>query len=177
MKAFGKHKFLINKNLDRDSDFIGNGVSTDIKSFGFTLIETIIVLVIIGILAAIGIPAYIGHKEQARIGVAISDLEEISLRIDSYIGDNGIGPLSLAEVNRENYLDPWGHPYQYLNIKTAKGKGEMRKDRFLVPINTYFDLYSMGPDGKSVPPLTATVSRDDIIRANDGTYFGPAYTF
>jgi general secretion pathway protein G len=53
----------------------------------------------------------------------------------------------------------------------------MRKDRFLVPINTYYDLYSMGPDGQSQPPLTARVSRDDVIRANDGQYFGPAEAF
>jgi general secretion pathway protein G len=53
----------------------------------------------------------------------------------------------------------------------------MRKDRFLVPINSDFDLYSMGKDGESVPPLTAQKSRDDIIRANDGAYIGPAYAF
>lgn len=177
MKAFGRQKFLINPNLGRDLDFIGNGGSTDSKSFGFTIIELIITLAIMGILAGIAIPAYIGYQTRARIGLAISELEAISLRIDGYIGDHGIGPESLAEVRYENYLDPWGHPYQYFNIKTAKGKGNMRKDRFLVPINTYFDLYSMGPDGQSNPPLTAKVSRDDIIRANDGTYFGPAEGF
>ena len=47
----------------------------------------------------------------------------------------------------------------------------------MVPINTYFDLYSMGPDGQSVSPLTAKVSRDDIIYAHDGEYIGPAYAF
>jgi len=41
-----------------------------------------------------------------------------------------------------------------------------------VPINSDFDLWSMGPDGKSVPPLTAKASRDDIVRANDGTFYG-----
>jgi general secretion pathway protein G len=131
----------------------------------------------VGILAAVAIPVYVGYQTRARIGAAIGDLEEISLRIDSYIGDNDIGPPSLAEVRRENNLDPWGHPYQYLNIKTAHGHGHMRKDRFLVPINTYYDLYSMGPDGQSQPPLTARVSRDDVIRANDGQYFGPAEAF
>jgi general secretion pathway protein G len=131
----------------------------------------------VGILAAVAIPVYVGYQTRARIGAAIGDLEEISLRIESYISNYGIGPPSLAEVRRENSLDPWGHPYQYLNIKTVKGKGKMRKDRFLVPINTYYDLYSMGPDGQSVSPLTAKVSRDDIIRANDGAYFGPAAGF
>ena len=54
------------------------------------------------------------------------------------------------------------------------GKGGMRKDRFLVPINTYFDLYSMGKDGKSVPPLTAQASQDDVLWANDGGFIGLA---
>ena len=177
MKAFSRNKFLVNLNIRQDLDFIGNGRNTDIKSFGFTIIELMIVLVIMGIIAGIATPAYIGYKQRARIGTVISDLEEISLRIESYIGDNGIGPPSLAEVGRENNLDPWGNPYQYFNIKTAKGKGHMRKDRFLVPINTYYDLYSMGPDGQSQAPLTAKASRDDIIRANDGQYFGPAAAF
>ena len=53
----------------------------------------------------------------------------------------------------------------------------MLKDRFLVPINSDFDLYSMGKDGKSQMPLTAKDSRDDIIRANDGAYIGLAYAF
>ena len=70
--------------------------------------------------------------------------------------------------------DPWGNPYQYLNFADTKGKGAMRKDRFLVPINSYFDLYSIGKDGQSVPPLTAKVSKDDIIWANDGDYVGLA---
>jgi general secretion pathway protein G len=52
--------------------------------------------------------------------------------------------------------------------------GQVRKDRNLVPINSRYDLYSMGADGRSVPPLTAQESRDDIIRANDGGYVGLA---
>jgi general secretion pathway protein G len=55
--------------------------------------------------------------------------------------------------------------------------GQARKDRFLVPINTDYDLYSMGPDGRSVAPLTANASRDDIIRASDGTFIGRACDF
>jgi general secretion pathway protein G len=55
--------------------------------------------------------------------------------------------------------------------------GGARKDRFLVPINSDFDLYSMGVDGESVGPLTAKKSHDDIIRANDGGYYGLASNF
>ena len=50
----------------------------------------------------------------------------------------------------------------------------MRKDRFLIPINTSFDLYSMGKDGKSAAPLTAQASQDDVIWANDGSFVGLA---
>jgi general secretion pathway protein G len=54
------------------------------------------------------------------------------------------------------------------------GMAEVRKDRNLVPINTDFDLYSVGPDGDSQAPLTAAASRDDIVRANDGRFIGKA---
>lgn len=52
-----------------------------------------------------------------------------------------------------------------------------RKDRFLVPINSDFDLYSMGPDGRTKATLSAPVSRDDVIRAEDGAYYGLAEKF
>jgi general secretion pathway protein G len=50
----------------------------------------------------------------------------------------------------------------------------MRKDKNLVPINSEYDLYSVGPDGRSVGPLTAKHSRDDIVMANDGRFIGVA---
>jgi general secretion pathway protein G len=177
MKAIGRHTFPISPDVLQNRGFIRNGGSTDSKSFGFTIIELMLVVAIIGIIIGIAIPAYIGHQERAKFVLVISDLEAISLRLDNYVSDNGIGPESLAVVHCDNYLDPWGNPYQYFNIKTAKGHGHMRKDRFLVPINTFYDLYSMGPDGQSASPLTAKASRDDIIRANDGAYFGPAEGF
>ena len=72
-------------------------------------------------------------------------------------------------------LDPWTHPYQYLRINGANIKGSsLRKDKSLVPVNTDFDLYSMGKDGASVSPFTAKQSRDDIVRANNGKFVGLA---
>jgi general secretion pathway protein G len=55
--------------------------------------------------------------------------------------------------------------------------GRPRKDRFLHPINSDYDLYSMGKDGESVEPLTAQKSHDDVIRANDGRFVGLAVEF
>jgi general secretion pathway protein G len=83
-------------------------------------------------------------------------------------------PDTLSDVGYGEKLDPWGSLYQYLNFAGTNGKGAMRKDRFLVPINTYFDLYSTGEDGESVSPLTAKASQDDVIWANDGDFIGPA---
>jgi len=52
-----------------------------------------------------------------------------------------------------------------------------RKDGFLAPINSDFDLYSMGPDRETRATLNNPVSRDDIIRAADGSYYGVAEKF
>ena len=105
---------------------------------------------------------------------AIGDIETLSQNITEYNLTNGSLPAALSDIGSA-LTDPWGNPYQYIPI--GKGKGGFRKDRFLVPINTDYDLYSMGPDGASVGPLTAAPSRDDIIRANDGGFIGLASEF
>ena len=94
--------------------------------------------------------------------------------IAAYQENNDKLPDNLNDLGRGNILDPWGNPYQFLNFANVKGMGQMRKDRNLVPINAHFDLYSMGKDGKSQTPLTAKVSHDDIIRANNGSFIGIA---
>jgi general secretion pathway protein G len=141
---------------------------------GFTLVELLVTIAIILTLCAIAIPNLLAALNQARTAKALGDIRAIGDGIMEYDLLYNQFPDSLAQAGYANILDPWGHPYQYLNFANTKGKGQMRKDRFLVPINTYFDLYSMGPDGKSVSPLTARASRDDIIWANDGGYIGPA---
>jgi general secretion pathway protein G len=146
------------------------------KSFGFTLVELLIAVAIIGILAGMAVPLYVGYAENARIQSAIADIRSISLVIEEYRTDLDSLPATLADINYATFLDPWGNPYQYLRIP-VNGNGQCRKDRFIVPINTDYDLYSMGKDGQSAPPLTAQTSRDDIIRANDGAYIGPAVGF
>jgi general secretion pathway protein G len=148
----------------------------DIHFFGFTLLELIIVIAIIGILAGIGVPAYYTYLEQAKITRAISEVKMLEREILLWEVDHGSLPTSLEEIGRGGLLDPWGNPYQYLNFATikGKGKGKKRKDHNVVPINDFFDLYSMGKDGKSSSPLTANISYDDIIRAYNGRYIGLA---
>jgi general secretion pathway protein G len=139
-------------------------------------VEILIVISIISTLAAISITTYVGYLNRARISVAIQTITALSIELSAY-ESSGSYPQSLNELGYENLLDPWENPYQYLNIANARGKGKMRKDRFLVPINSDFDLYSMGKDGDSKPPLAARKSKDDVIRANDGQYIGIADAF
>jgi general secretion pathway protein G len=141
---------------------------------GFTLVELLIMVAILVTLAAIGVGVYTKALLNSRNTRAIGDIKAIEGDIVLFYTEHRRYPDSLAEVGYEGREDPWGSPYQYLNIDSAKGKGEMRKDRFLVPLNSDFDLYSMGPDGRSASPLTAQVSRDDVLRANNGGYVGPA---
>jgi len=68
-------------------------------------------------------------------------------------------------------------PVPSVEIPDAGIMGKVRKDRFLVPLNSDYDLYSMGKDGQSKAPLTAPVSKDDIVRCNDGGYVGLASEF
>jgi general secretion pathway protein G len=141
---------------------------------GFTLIEILIASSIVAVIASIALVGYRGYVETTKVNIAINQLTEMSIALTDYGLDNGSFPDSLAVIGLDTMLDPWGNPYQYLNIMANPGNGEVRKDHNLVPLNTDYDLYSMGPDGNSTGPLTAKASRDDIIRANNGSYIGPA---
>ena len=146
---------------------------------GFTLIEVMVSVAIIAVLAAIATPFYMRHRERAIYTVVIVDLKNIETAAMLYVTNHGEYPDTLAQAGMANMRDPWGNPYQYLRIDGAgmKGKGNMRKDHFMVPVNTDFDLYSMGPDGQSKAPFTAKASRDDIVRAFNGAYIGKVSEF
>jgi len=140
----------------------------------FSIIELMVVIAIVGVLLGVAVPAYQEYIEKNKNYETIADLTAIAVEIESYYIENNRLPISLTQIGRGSSLDQWGNPYEYLNISTVKGKGKLRKDKNLVPINTDFDLYSKGPDGRSVSPLTAKHSRDDIIRANNGGFYGVA---
>lgn len=144
------------------------------KNSGFTLIEVMIVIAIIGTLAGIAVPNYRGYQQRVRVVRAIEEIKIIERELLLFQMDNNALPVSLAGIGLGTLRDPWGNPYQYLNFDTlkGKGKGQMRKDHSQVPVNTDYDLYSMGPDGQSTSPFTAQASRDDIVRANNGQYIG-----
>lgn len=124
------------------------------KQTGFTLIEIMVVVVILGILAAIVVPRIMDRPEQARIIKAKQDIRTLETMLHAYKLDNfhypstdqGLEalvekPSGLPEAKNwkaGGYLqrlphDPWGNPYSYLR---PGQHGE-------------FDLYSPGPDPRS----------------------------
>jgi general secretion pathway protein G len=154
------------------------------KKEAFTLIEVLLIVAIVGTLLALLVPNYTNLLEKARTNQAITDVAKISRELDDFLTDNGTLPETLDEIIQNtkplNLIDPWGNPYEYLVI-LGKNKtdiqGIWRKDRFMVPINSDYDLYSMGKDENSTAPLTARASWDDIVRANNGGFIGLAHKY
>jgi general secretion pathway protein G len=152
-------------------DYLLN-VSKNLGCKGFTLLEIMVVIAIIGTLAAIAIPNYLRSINQARISRAMDEIRGFEVAAFVFYTDNGRYPNALIEAGVGNPLDPWGNPYVYYPMSNVPKGVIVRKDKSLHPINTDFDLYSMGADGKTVAPFTAKVSQDDIVRANNGAFVG-----
>ncbi len=144
---------------------------------GFSLLELMIAMALMATLSALVVPELIDARERTRIAETIITITALSLDLQRYRDLNGRYPVSLAEAGLDGQLDPWGGEYRYLVIEGTKGVQGLRKDRFLVPLNSDYDLYSMGPDGQTRAPLNAPVSADDVVRANNGVFVGPASEF
>jgi general secretion pathway protein G len=144
---------------------------------GFTLIEVCIGIAIFAILSVIATTMYQSSQNSAKVARAEGDIMTIATAIGRYNTVNNQVPPDLATIGMDTLVDPWGNPYVYQSFVGLAGKGQMRKDKNLNPINTQYDLYSMGADGQSKMPLTAKVSQDDVILAFDGNYIGLASNF
>jgi general secretion pathway protein G len=249
---------------------------------GFTLLELMIVVAILGIVASVGVPQYVSALGIARVAKAKQELVTIAQAVDSYTANNGGQlPLSLHQVGFGGRRDPWGLPYCYLNygdgtgdglqwaisaglvdpaaikssssggggeggagagvapgfsrggfveaalhhraqdpvaVATAEEQAAMdaatavasavprqvptvevqalasslqrsgsysvfagvavettrRRDRFMFPLNTDYDLFSLGPNARTTVSLGDSLAQDDVIRANNGGFFGSA---
>ena len=143
---------------------------------GFTLLELAMAGAVVGLLAAIALPSYTRVVEQQKVQQAGRDLVKIAQEIERYRTRTFSVPENLSDLGVRIPQDPWGQDYQFLNFNSpAPGvSGRIRKDHNLHPLNSDFDLYSIGKDGRSVAPLTASYSQDDVIWARDGSFVGLA---
>jgi general secretion pathway protein G len=149
-------------------------IKCDVKrNAGFSLIELMLVVAILGILAVVASLIFNSFLEKAWVKKAVSEILSLQIKIKAYEVYDGVFPDSLDDIKGGDMLDPWGNPYQYMNFDITPAS-EWRKDRNLHPLNTDFDLCSMGEDGQSHKNLSNPESYDDIIRANDGQYVGRA---
>jgi general secretion pathway protein G len=137
-------------------------------SGGFTIIELLTVVVVMGTLATIGVARTRYTVEQAKVARAIGDLRAISADIAGYLSAGNALPAGLVDVDRAGLLDPWGRPYVYVPFPS----GSPRTDIFGVNLNVDYDLYSLGPDGSSASSLASGVSQDDVVRGADGGFLG-----
>jgi general secretion pathway protein G len=144
---------------------------------GFTLVELILVLAIVGVIAAIAFPAMQSYIERGRRAQAVMDLQDMSDTIRKSEKTTGTLAAALADLGLDARRDPWGRTYEYRNLRTGTGNGQARKDKKLAPLNSDFDLYSVGPDGLTAAQLGNAASRDDIVRARDGGFIGTAEEF
>lgn len=141
---------------------------------GFTYMEIIIIAAVAAVLLGIAYANYSHWIDRARIAHAIGDIGEIQLKAQMFDLNNNRYPTNLAELGIDDLNDPWGNPYQFLSFDGMTGNGPKRKNKSMVPVNTQFDVYSMGPDGKTASPFTSIAGQDDVVMAGDGTYFGLA---
>lgn len=151
--------------------------TTPTRQRAFTLVEIVAVIAILAVVASISIPSYSAYLVRARMAQARADITMIDSLLANYeLTHNGALPDSLADVGG-GPVDPWGNPYEFLNLRDPSNLNRARMDHNLHPINTDYDLYSKGPDGRSVRPLTAMPSRDDIVRGRNGRFIGIASDF
>jgi general secretion pathway protein G len=137
---------------------------------GFTLVELIVVCAILGILATMALPAYNEYVNISKSKRAMTDIRELSTEISSYYLDNGKYPDKLTDLHQGDFLDPWGSPYKYNNIKTHGGP--LMDPGNFETLNTEYDLYSKGPDLDSATAGGNPANKDDIVLFNDGIYVG-----
>jgi len=144
---------------------------TDSNEKGFTLVELIVIMAIIGVLVLVALPSFSHFKSKAKNAGCAADLRTLEKDITAYIVDKGTLPSSLNDVGRGGFKDPWGRPYNYKRLSDPDAE-PYKEFLGVEALNTDFDLFSAGQDGLSDKSLNQPTCIDDIIRAADGGFVG-----
>ncbi|NIP48928.1 MAG: hypothetical protein GWO08_04495 [Gammaproteobacteria bacterium] len=138
--------------------------------------EMVLTVSVVLLMFSLVIPAAREIVNKTRSDNVVVDLEKIQSDINDFITINRRLPDSLAEIYADIPRDPWGNKFKYLNIADSDEsiKFKVRKYKFIKNLNSDYDLFSVGIDGESVQPLIGKSSRDDIVRAKNGLFIGPA---
>ncbi len=137
------------------------------------MVEMMLVLVTVGTVTSIATPRLSGMMDKARIAEATGQISAINAGIVDYISQHDSPPPSLDAIGWAGHRDPWDQPYIYRNFGDEI-PGDARVDQFGVPVNTAFDLYSIGEDGSSSPSIMTAASEDDVLLGDDGGFIGSA---
>ena len=140
------------------------------------MVEMLFVLITIGAVTTIATPRLSGMIGKANVAEAIGEINAINADIVDYLSQHDSLPQSLDAIGWTGYRDPWDQPYIYRNFGDEI-PGDARVDQFGVPINTTFDLYSLGEDGSSSPSIMTGVSQDDVLLGEDGGFIGSAIEY
>jgi len=146
------------------------------RNRGFSMMELMLALLLIGVLTGIAVPVYQNYRERTRENAATQEIATMGAELQRYAQERRVFPESLEDAGLAGRLDPWGRPYVYYNVE-SNGLGGARKDRRLNPLNTDFDLYSLGKNGVTKPQISQKDSVDDIIRASNGRFVGKAESY
>jgi len=124
-----------------------------VRTKGFTLVEVLLVVIILGILASMAIPTFVGRSEEARIGAAKSDIEaNISTALDLFEADTGGYPTTeqglQALIERPGGVVNWRGPYFKKAALPKDPWGRLYMYAFPGEHNpASYDLWSVGKDG------------------------------
>ena len=128
-------------------DFRKRNKTVNRKQRGFTLVELLLVLVILALIGGLVLPGIIGKAEGAKVKAASSQIDRISMAVESYYLDTGMTPESLEQlVNEPSDAQGWNGPY----VKASSLKDPWGREYVYRHPGDHgdFDIWSNGADGQ-----------------------------